>query len=254
MANTVYDKKVIETVAKEQLITKVNTRALMDVDTSLAEASGMTKTINVYSFTGGAEALEAGQGNTHRGKLSFAPVDYKVKRVQENFEYTDEDFHADNSIVDIGVKGATDSLKNKMIADFVAECGKATLSVPGTLGYASIVDAIAKLNIEDETEIFVVIPNEEKAALRKDEDYKDARIGEVVYTGQVGQVCGVPVVAMNGIDAPYVMTKAAIKLLLKKDIEAGTDRNEDTCVNTVYVRAFYICALHDATKICKIGE
>lgn len=254
MANTVYDKKIIESVATDLLTTKVNTRSLMNVDTSLTEGSGMTKVINVYSYTGAAEELGAGEGNSTRGAVAPQTAEYKVKRVQANFDYTDEDFHADNNVVDFGVEGATNELKNKMNADFAAECAKATLSVPGGLSYDTIVDAIAKLNIEDESGIFVVIPNEDKAILRKDEDYKTARMGEVVYGGQVGTICGLPVIASKAVDAPYVMTKDAIKLFLKKDIEAGTQRDEDTCVNSVYVRAFYICALTDATKICKIAD
>jgi predicted deacetylase len=122
------------------------------------------------------------------------------------------------------------------------------------LSYETIVDAIAKLNVEDESGIFVVVDNEGKATLRKDEDYKTARMGEVVYGGQVGTVAGLPVVQVNGINGAYVMTKDAVKLLLKKDIEVGTERDEDTCINSVYVRAFYICALHNATKICKITD
>ena len=254
MANTVFDKAVIETAAKDQLITKVNTRALMDVDTSLAEQSGMTKIINVYSYSGAAEALAEGEGNTTRGSIAPDKKEYKVKRVQANFDYSDENFHADNAVIDIGVDGATNELKNKINADFAGECAKATLSVSGGLSYETIVDAIAKLNVEDESGIFVVVDNEGKATLRKDEDYKTARMGEVVYGGQVGTVAGLPVVQVNGINGAYVMTKDAVKLLLKKDIEVGVGRDEDTCINSVYVRAFYICALHNATKICKITD
>ena len=254
MANTVFDKAVIETAAKEQLISKVNTRALMDVDTSLAEQSGMTKVINVYEYSGAAEALNEGQGNTTRGSIAPTKVEYKVKRVQANFDYSDENFYADNAVLDIGVDGATNELKNKINADFIGECGKATLSVPGGLSYDTIVDAIAKLNVEDESGIFVVVSPEDKAVIRKDEDYKAARQGEVVYNGQVGTIAGIPVVVMKGADAPYVMTKEAVKLLLKKDITVGTERDEDKCLNSVYVRAFYICALHNATKICKIVD
>ena len=252
--NTVYDKKIIASVAKDQLITAVNTRSLMNVDTTLAEGSGMTKVINVYSYTGEAEELAAGEGNSTRGAVAPQTAEYKVKRVQANFDYTDEDFHADNQVVDHGVKGATNELKNKMNADFAAECAKATLKVPGELSYDTIVDGIGALNIEDESGIFVVIPNDQKALLRKDPDYVAARQGEVVYNGQVGTVCGIPVIASKAFTAPYVMTKDAVKLFIKEDVQAGTDRDEDTCVNSVYVRAFYVCALTDATKICKIGE
>lgn len=250
--NTVFDNKIIEAKAKDLLATAINTRSLMTVDNSLAETAGMTKTINVYTYTGEAEELANGEGNSTRGALSFVGNDYKVKRVQANFDYTDDDFMMDNSVVDNGVAGATAILKNKMNADFFGECAKATLKVTGALSYDTIVDAISELNVEDESKIFVVIPNDQKAALRKDEDYKTARQGEVVYTGQVGTICGIPVVASKAATEAYVMTPDAVKLFLKKDVNAGTDRDEDTTVNSVYIRAYYIAALVDGTKICKI--
>ena len=252
MANTVYDNKVIEAKAKNLLASAINHRALMTVDTALVEDAGMTKTINTYTYTGEAEELGAGEGNSTRGAISHVSNDYKVKRVQANFDYCDEDFMADPTVVDNGVAGATAILKNKMNADFYAECAKATLSVTGGVSYDSIVDAISKLNVEDESKIFVVIPLADKAALRKDEDYKTARMGEVIYSGQVGTIAGIPVVASGAADAAYVMTPDAVRLFMKKDISAGQERDEDTCVNSVYIRSVYVCALTDATKICKI--
>ena len=118
MANTIYDNKIIEAKAQDLLETAINTRALMTVDNSLAESAGMTKTINVYTYTGEAEELANGEGNSVRGALSFKGTDYKVKRVQANFDYTDDDFMMDNTVVDNGVAGATAILKNKMNADF----------------------------------------------------------------------------------------------------------------------------------------
>lgn len=255
MANTVFDNKIIEAKAKDLLATAINTRSLMTVDTSLAEGAGMTKTINTYTYTGEAEALGAGEGNSVRGAISFVGNDYKVKRVQANFDYADEDFMADNTVVDSGVAGATAILKNKMNADFFTECAKATITHTGAMGYDTIVDAIAKLNVEDESKIFVVIPTAWKADLRKDDDYKAARMGEVVYSGQVGTICGIPVVATNALtDAAYVMTPEAVKLFMKKDIQAEQERDSDTCMNSVYIRSVYVCALVDATKICKIAK
>lgn len=253
MANTIFDNKVIEAKAKNLLASAINHRALMTVDTALAEDAGMTKVINTYTYTGEAEELGSGEGNSVRGAISHVSNEYKVKRVQANFDYTDEDFMTDNTVVDNGVSGATAILKNKMNADFYREAAKATLSVTGGVSYDTIVDAIAKLNVEDESKIFVVIPLAEKATLRKDEDYKAARMGEVIYSGQVGTIAGIPVVASGAADAPYVMTNEAIKLFMKKDISVGQERDEDTCTNSVYVRAVYVCALADATKICKIA-
>lgn len=255
MANVVYPNKVIEAKAKDLLTTSVNTRSLMTVDNALTQTAGMTKVINVYTYNGEAEELASGEGNSVRGAISYTPTEYTVKMVQQAFDYQDEDFMMDNTIVDNGVSGATQVMANKMTADFIAECGKASLAVSGAFGYDLIVDAIAKLNIEDESKLFVIIPNAWKADLRKDEDYKAARMGEVVYNGQVGTVCGLPVIATAALtDKAYVMTAEAIKLFMKKDVEVEQDRDADTRTNSVYLRTAYLVALVNADKICGIAK
>lgn len=256
MANTVFNNKIIEAKAKDLLTTSLNTRSLMTVDTSLASEAGMTKTINVYTYAGTAEEVAAGQGNTNRGSISYVGTDYTVKMVQQAFDYQDEDFLKDNTIVDNMLKGANQVMVNKMTADFITECGKATLThtLTGDLSYDAIVDAISVLNLEDESKIFVVIPNAWKAGIRKDADYKAARMGEVVYNGQVGTICGIPVIATKALtDTAYIMTAEAVKLFIKKDVEVEQDRDADTRTNSVYLRTAYVCALEDATKICKIS-
>lgn len=254
MANTVYANKVLEAKAKDLLLTSVNARSLMTIDSELTQNAGMTKTINVYTYTGTAEELEAGEGNTNRGAISYVGTDYNVKLVQQAFDYFDEDYMKDNTIVDNMLKGANQVMVNKMAADFTAELAKSTLKVTGALSYNTIVDAISELNVEDESGVFIVIPNEWKKLLRKDEDYKTARMGEVVYNGQVGTIAGIPVIATKALtEAAYVLTKEAVKLFMKKDVEVEQDRNADKRQNSVYLRTAYVCALVDATKICQIA-
>ena len=256
MANTVYANKVLEAKLKDLLTTSVNTRNLMEVDTELTQNAGMTKTINVYSYSGTAEELGVGEGNENRGSISYEGKDYTVKLVQQAFDYFDEDYMKDNTIVDNMLKSANQVMVNKMTKDFTDELAKATLtSEAATFGYDAIVDGISKLNLEDESQLFVVIPNEWKAEIRKDEDYKSARQGEVIYNGQVGSVAGIPVIATKALtDAAYVMTKEAIKLFMKKDVEVEQDRDADIRQNSVYLRTAYLVALVDATKIAKITK
>ena len=261
MANTGQANKVIEAKAKDLLTTALNTRSLMTVDNSLTANAGMTKTINVYTYSGEAEELSAGVGNTasKRGSITYTGTDYTVKMVQQAFDYLDEDFMKDNTIVDNMLKGANQVMVNKMTADFITECAKATLTQTftkgSTISYDVIVDAISKLNLEDESGVFIVIPNTWKAALRKDADYKAARMGEVVYNGQVGTIAGIPVIATKALTtAAYVMTNEAVKLFMKKDVEVEQDRDADKRKNSVYLRSAYICALVDTTKICKVNE
>ena len=255
MANTVYDNKVLESKAKDLLTTSVNTRNLMTVDYSLAENAGMVKVVNVYTYSGKAEEVAAEQGNATIGSISFKPVEYRVKMVQQAFKYTDEDFMKDPTIVDNMMIGANQLMVNKMTADFVAEAKKATIShtFSKKISYDAIVDGISKLNLEDESKLFVLIPNAWKADLRKDPDYKSARMGEVIYNGQVGTIAGLPVIPTKALtDEAYVMTNEAIKLFLKKDVEVEADRDKDKRINFEYLRTAYLVALADNTKICKL--
>ena len=265
MANTVYPNKVIEAKAKDILTTQINARSMMTIDTSLTQNAGMVRTINTYTYTGSAEEVSAGSGNSTRGSISYVGNDYTVKMVQQAFDYLDEDFMKDPVIVDFGIKGATSVMTNKMTSDFysaLATKSGATELVKGitfakgkALSYDVIVDAISELNLEDESKIFIVIPNAWKASLRKDADYKSAQMGEVIYNGQVGTICGIPVIATKALtDKAYVMTNEAVTLFLKKDVEVEQDRDADKRKNSVYLRDCYVCALTDATKACKITE
>ena len=265
MANTVFPNKVIEAKAKDILTTQINARSMMTVDTSLTQNAGMVRTINTYTYTGTAEEVSAGSGNSTRGSIAYVGKDYTVKMVQQAFDYLDEDFMKAPVIVDFGIKGATSVMTNKMTSDFysaLATKNGATELVKGitfakgkALSYDVIVDAISELNLEDESKIFIVIPNAWKASLRKDADYKSAQMGEVIYNGQVGTICGIPVIATKALtDKAYVMTNEAVTLFLKKDVEVEQDRDADKRKNSVYLRDCYVCALTDATKACKITE
>lgn len=183
MANTVYANKIIEGKAKDLLTTKVNARSLMTIDDSLDKEAGMTKTINTYTYTGVAEALQNGAGNTAatRGSIAYTGKDYNVSMLQQAFDYTDEDYMKDDLIVDFMTKGATQVMANKLTTDFYAALTAAAANIEevefaagGAIGYETIVDAIAELNIEDESQLFLLISPSWKGDIRKDDDYKAA--------------------------------------------------------------------------------
>lgn len=254
MANTVFENKVIESKVKELLTTSINARNLMTVDTTLAENEGTTKTINVYTYTGKVEKLADGAKNTVRGSIAYVGTDYKVQRAQQVFDYLDSDFMKDNDIVDMSINKANELMVNEMTKDFLTEANKATEAqeFSGAISYDAIVDAIGKVGLENESGLFVLLPNSWKADIRKDDDYKNARMGEVVYSGAVGTIAGLPVIFSNATDTGFVMTKDAIKLFVKKDVEVEQDRDIETKLNTVVLSAYYICALVDNNKICKL--
>lgn len=255
MANTVYANEVLEAKAKDLLLTSVNTRSFMKVDTSLTGSAGMKKVINTYTYSGEAEEVANGEGNKTGGSITFVPAEYELKVVQQKFSYTDEEYMKDPSIVDNMLKGANQVMVNKMTTYFNGEVEKATLeSTTSAFGYDAIVDGISELNIEDESKLFVLYPNAWKKELRKDEDYKAARMGEVVYNGQTGTVAGIPTVPTKALSNGYVMENEAVTLFLKKDVEVEQERDADTRTNTVFLRAVYVVALTDATKIARIKK
>ena len=277
MSNTVFANKVIAAKATDILSTKLNHRSLMTIDDSLEGNEGMTKTINTYTYTGTAEALSAGSGSTtaNRGSVAYVGKDYTVTCIQEAFDYLDEDFMKDSNVVDMGVKGATDVMANYLTSQFYAALattssgselvGKTEFANGSSISYDVICDAIADMGVEDESQLVLIIPQEWKADLRKDDDYKAAHMGDVIYNGQVGTVAGIPVVSTKVLNASgsgesavaakaYLVTPEAVTLFVKKEMEIEQDRNADTRKNSIYLREFYICALTDATKARKIVE
>ena len=262
MANTVYENYVLESKLKDLLTTKLDTKTLMTIDNSLAESAGMIKKINTYTYTGTVEKLAKGVANTDsaRGAITYTTAPYEVKVAQQVFDYYDEEFMQDPHVVDFGVEGAANVMINSMTADYFAELAKATLSQTyaknGAISYDTVVDAIAKMNIEDESGLFLIIGNDLKAQIRKDDDFKAKELGKVIADGAIGTLSGVPVICSKAVPTKtaYLATKEAVTLFTKKDNEVEQARDGEKRKNTVIMRKVNLVALTDATKVVKITE
>lgn len=260
MANTVYANFVLETKLTDLLNTKLNTRNLMTIDNSLTETAGMIKKINTYTYTGAVETVAKGAKNTVRGAVSYTPTQYEVAVAQEVFDYFDEEFMQDENVVDMGMKGASTLMTNDMNVKYFAEVAKATLKQTyvkgGKISYDTVVDAIQKMNLEDETGLFLVIGTGLKADLRHDADFKSAELGKILFDGQIGTISGVPVIVSKLVTAKkaYLATKEAVTLYTKKDSEVEQERDGEARKNTVIMRKVNLVALTDATKVVEISE
>lgn len=257
MANTVYDNFVLESKLKDILSTKLNTKTLMTIDNSLTESAGMIKKVNTYTYTGKVEKLAKGNKNTQRGAITYASTPYTVKVAQQVFDYYDEEFMQDPNVLDYGLEGAAQVMVNDMTADFFTEIAKATLSqtyTSGQFSYDVVVDAIEKMNIEDESGLFLLVGNDLKAQIRKDADFKAKELGKVIADGAIGTLCGVPVIHSKAVpaDTAYLATREAVTLFTKKDNEVEQERDGEERKNTVIMRKVNLVALTDATKVVKI--
>lgn len=255
MAHTIYENVVLSNKVNDILATQVNLNNYMTIDNSLASEAGMKKVINVYTASGAVEELGMGEGNTGAIEVSFTPVEYEVKTFQGKFAFYDEQEMTDPMVVDTGLKGAADSMTNEFIARAIAEFEKASLEAPAAAwSFDAVVDAIAKMNLENEDGLFLLVSPADKAAIRKalkdDLSYSEG----YARTGYIGSVAGVPVIVSKAVDAGkgYLATKDAVTLFIKKDSETEYERDADKRNNTYWVRKVAVVALTDATKAVKI--
>jgi hypothetical protein len=231
----------------------------MTVDTELAEQAGMIKKINTYTYAGGVEKLAKGAKNSESkmGALTFTSNQYEVKVAQHTWKYFDEEVMSEPTIIDKGLKGGANVMVNDIVEDFYAEAAKATLTqtFPAAgFNYDSVVDAIAKMNVEAEDGLFLLVSPADKAAIRKalkdDLKYSEG----FVRTGYIGTVCGVPVIVTKAVPAgkAYLATKEAVTVFVKKDTETEYERDADTRDNRYWVRKVAVVALTDGSKVVKL--
>lgn len=260
MANIVYPNEVLESIVEDILETRLNTRTLMTVDMSLSGAAGMKKVINRYTYTGYVESLSQGEKNTQRGKLEFLPYEYEVGVAQQVWDYYDEEVMKDPGIVNLGVQGMANAMWNDMNQKFFDELRKAeifqTIESANKIAYDDIVDAIAALDLEDESQLYILCGLNTKAALRKNSLFTGAKQGEIIFTGQIGDISGLPVVYSKKVpaDLAYVATKEAVTLFTKKDSEIEQERDKEARKNTIISRKVNLVALTNAKRLCMIGK
>lgn len=255
MAHTIYENEILSNKLTDILTTQIDMNAYMTVDTSMTEQAGMKKVINTYVATGDVEELAMGEGNDTEISVSFTSAEYDVLTYQGYFHYFDEQAMTDPMVVDAGLDGSAKTMVNKFVAKAIEEFEKATLEAPASAwSFEAVVDAIAKMNLEAEEGLFLLISPADQAAFRKalkdDLKYSEG----FVRTGYIGTVCGVPVIVSKAVPANrgYLATKEAVSVFIKKDTEVEQDRDPDTRDNKFWVRKVAVVALTDATKAVKI--
>ena len=255
MAHQVYENVVLSNKVNDILTTQVDLNSYMTIDTSLTENAGMKKVVNTYTASGEVEELAMGQGNSHEIEVSFTPTEYDVKTYQGKFAFYDEQEMTDPMVVEVGLDGSAKTMINTFTQKAIAEFEKATLEVPAAAwSFNTVVDAIAKMNLESEEGLFLLISPADQAAVRKalkdDLKYSEG----FVRTGYIGSVCGVPVIVSKAVPANkgYLATKEAVSVFIKKDTETEYERDADTRKNSYWIRKVAVVALTDATKVVKI--
>ena len=264
MANTPYENFFLESIVEDQFNSHLDLARFVTVDTSLQGTAGMKKIINVYSATNGTEKLTKGQGNSKSITVGYTPKEYEILLAQNHFEWYDEDAMQDPELVPVGMKHAGTDMFNTMNDDIFAEYKKGSLTVPAsTPDFDAFVDAVAKLNIENEEgkEIFAFVNASVKAKVRKALKDHLKYVEAFARAGYIGTVNNVNIYDKADADDNEIVvaTKEAVRLLVKTgtEVEQHTkgNRSEEAAnkrMNSVITRKYYVAALDNDTKVVRI--
>lgn len=263
MAHKIYDNFFLSNEVEDQYNSHLDLQQFCTVDNSLVGTPGMLRKINVYRATDGTEKLKMGEGNTKSIEVSYTDEEYRIQLAQNRFKYFDEQDMTDPMLVPTGVRHMGTDLFNTVNADIFAEFNKATLAVNADeYDFSVFVDAVATLNIEGtDNDPSIVAPRcfafvnaADMAIIRKALKDELKYVEAFARTGYVGTVAGVNLYtkkdAVSG--TCIVATKEAVTLFNKKGVEIEQERDADTRENSIWSRKYYIAALTDATKACKI--
>ena len=259
MSNTVYENTVLETKLTELLNSRLNVRALMTIDDSLAESAGLTKVINRYTYTGAVEALNAGDANASVGSVTFTPENYTVRRYQQTFRYNDMEAMQDPALIDAALSGMAEVMANQLRSEYFAQLKniRRRRAIAGdAVSYADVAEALGDAGREVESGMFLLMGADGRTAIRKDPDFIAAHQGEIVYTGQFGAVCGVPVLfsalVPNGMT--ILTEKSAVKFFVKREAGLEQSRDVETKENTIVYERHGVIALVDDSASVILGK
>ena len=256
MAHKIYDNFFLSNEVEDQYNSHLDLLAFCTVDNSLVGTPGMKRKINVYQATDGVEVLGMGEGNSKSIEVSYAEKEYEILMAQNRFDYFDEQAMTDDMLVPVGTRHMGTDMFNHVNGDIFAEFQKATLSVSAAaFNFDAFVDAMAKLNVENEPNTFAFVCPEDMAKIRKalKDDLK--YVTEFSKNGYVGTVgCGTHLyLKKDATPGEIIMaTREAVTLFNKKGVEIEQERDANVRKNSIWSRKYYLAALTDATKAVKI--
>lgn len=237
----------------------LNMQALFTVDDSLEGAEGLVKRVYKYTYTGYVEKLNKGAKNTQKGLVGLSYKDYTVARYQQMFDYNDQDVMVDPKVLDVLADGAGKAMANEIRGEYFTELGKIgnIANVSSAFSYDVIVDAVAGLDGAAEQDIeglFVVGGSKFRKDIRKDSNFKAAHQGDILFTGQFGDVAGIPVIYSNLCedDEAFICNKETITFFVKKAGTVEQDRDIESKDNWVVYERYGVVALTNDTRACQL--
>ena len=227
---------------------------LCNVNRDLEGRPGSTLNLPKYTFIG--EAVPVGEGEEiPMTVLEASSEPYTVQKIGKGVTVTDEAIlSAYGNPVDEVAKQLLMAIAGKVDNDCVAEFRKATLDVPvNAFGKDAVIDMIAKFGEDMDEDMVLVINAQHLAALRKEDDFMYVMNGQVIMSGEIGQIFGARVVVSNKVQAneAFLVKAGAVEILMKRNVAVEADRNIINKTNIFTADQHYVVYLRDESRIVK---
>jgi len=272
MAVKTYDNFFLSNEIEDNYKSHLDLSQFFTVDNNLEGTPGLIRRINIYGAEGEAENVAEGEGNTSEVSTTLTTKDYTILTAQAKFVYNDENELADPVAVQTGATYLGTALFNKVNDDIYAALGTTTQTVSAeTPDFDAFVDAMATLDIRDVNagaddylnsfNAFAFLSRTDVAKARKALKDTLQYVEAFARSGYVGTVAGVNLyVKQDATDGEIIVaTKEAATLFNKTGVELEQLTNGNRAIddanvrkNAIYARKYYIAALTNEAKACKI--
>ena len=227
---------------------------LCNVNRDLEGRPGSKLTLPKYSFIDLADVVAEGE-DIPMAELSATSVEKEVKKVAKGVTITDEAIlSAYGNPADEIAKQLLMAIAGKVDNDCVAAFREATKNVEAAkFNKDAVIDMIAQFGEDMDEDMVLVINAQHLAELRKDEAFMHVMNGQVIMSGEIGQIFGARVVVSNKVQAneAFLVKQGAVEIIMKRNVAVEADRNIVNKTNIFTADEHYVVYLRDESRIVK---
>ena len=248
------DPQVLAEYLDVKLMDAIKFAPLCNINRDLEGRPGSKLTLPKYGFIGEAGVVGEGE-DIEMAELSATSVEKEVQKIAKGVTVTDEAIlSAYGNPADEVAKQLLMAIAGKVDKDCADAFREATLNVDvDAFGKDAVIDMIAKFGEDMEEDMVLVINAQHLAALRKEDDFMHVMNGQVIMSGEIGQIFGARVVVSNKVQAneAFLVKAGAVEIIMKRNVAVEADRNIVNKTNIFTADEHYVVYLRDESKIVK---
>ena len=260
MAHNYIEEKITKNTFETGIQTLVDAKNLFTTQTTLQGVPGDLIVKNIYKFD--ANIVDADTGlpvaDLDRGKLTHTTEEKRIKAYKMVYDITDKEKRQNGDIIPFSAQGASEVVWNKINDDYYTELAKITKvsNYTGTMSWDVVEDALGSLELEDYTDMYLLVSPKDFSALKKSLKGVATDNSNIVFRGQMLMVDGLAVVRSNKLTdgTSYIARKDTIINEIKMDADVQVDVYAELEKETNVIKfagLVYLASEKFATKIVK---